>query len=71
MSRLIERTSDVCTPNPRWTPEQFMQMRIALLTDDHWGAFALQSKHWSFKGLADFNALKTLTDYAESIFQIT
>ena len=45
---VLERTKEYCTPNPRWTPVQYKQMKIPLFRDTHWGFACPQSKHLRF-----------------------
>ena len=44
VSNCVDRTNDRCTPSPRCTAEQSMQMNTPYVTDDHVGLFAPQSK---------------------------
>ena len=40
----MERTNEMCTPSPRWTPAHDRQMKMPNLGEAHCGEGALQSQ---------------------------
>mmetsp|Transcript_18348 Transcript_18348/g.45732 ORF Transcript_18348/g.45732 Transcript_18348/m.45732 type:complete len:314 (+) Transcript_18348:229-1170(+) len=50
LSSCVERTREMCTPSPRWIPEQFVHMKMPRLSDAHRGSRMGQSTHTKFSG---------------------
>ena len=49
-SSAVDRTNEMCTPRPRWAPEQLVQMKMPRLTLAHRGRRIGQSAHTRFSG---------------------
>ena len=48
VSKVVDLTFEQCTPNDRWTPEQFRQMKHPRFTEAQVGPLELQSAHLLF-----------------------